>query len=77
MSSRIWLTGLAVFFSLTVSGADCAEPFMPHWVWTKAHAVPKHTTSEGSGYFSIIEGRDREDLHRHGQVSAQCLSRRI
>ncbi len=29
---------------------------MPHWVWTKAHALPKHTTSEGSGYFSIIEG---------------------
>lgn len=30
----------------------------PHYVWTTAHALPKHTTSEGSGYFSIVEGHD-------------------
>jgi sugar lactone lactonase YvrE len=28
------------------------------WLWSTAHVVPKETTSEGSGYFSIIEGKD-------------------
>ncbi len=58
MLSRTWLAGLGILFSLMISAVECAEPLMPHWVWTKAHAVPKHTTSEGSGYFSIIEGQD-------------------
>jgi hypothetical protein len=29
-----------------------------HWLWSTAYAIPKHTTSEGSGYFSIIEGKN-------------------
>ncbi|REJ85951.1 MAG: hypothetical protein DWQ34_28030 [Planctomycetota bacterium] len=29
-----------------------------HWLWTTAHAIPKDTVSEGSGYFSIVEGRN-------------------
>lgn len=28
-----------------------------HWLWSKAHAIPYETTSEQSGYFSIIEGQ--------------------
>ena len=28
------------------------------WLWSTAYAVPKHATSEGSGYFSIVEGHD-------------------
>ncbi len=28
------------------------------WLWSTAHAIPKETTSEGSGYFSIIEGKN-------------------
>lgn len=28
------------------------------WLWSKAHAIPPETTSEQSGYFSIVEGRD-------------------
>lgn len=28
------------------------------WLWSNAHVVPKETTSEGSGYFSIIEGKN-------------------
>lgn len=28
------------------------------WLWSTAHVVPKETTSEGSGYFSIIEGQN-------------------
>lgn len=30
----------------------------PGWLWSTAYAVPKQTTSEGSGYFSIVEGHD-------------------
>ena len=30
-----------------------------HWLWSTAHAVPAETTSEQSGYFSIVEGKDR------------------
>lgn len=37
----------------TLTAADAAE-----WLESVAHAVPKETTSEGSGYFSIIEGHD-------------------
>jgi len=28
------------------------------FLWSTAYAIPKETTSEGSGYFSIIEGKD-------------------
>jgi sugar lactone lactonase YvrE len=28
------------------------------WLWTTAYAVPEETTSEQSGYFSLIEGND-------------------
>ena len=34
--------------------AQASERIVP----TTAYVVPKHTTSEGSGYFSLIEGRD-------------------
>jgi sugar lactone lactonase YvrE len=37
-------------------------PLLAHaedkWLWSTAHVVPKETTSEGSGYFSIIEGKN-------------------
>lgn len=29
-----------------------------HWLWSTAHTVPYETTSEQSGYFSIIEGHN-------------------
>ena len=29
-----------------------------HWLWSKAHVIPEETTSEQSGYFSIVEGHD-------------------
>ena len=36
------------------------EPTSPsHWLWTTAYEIPKETTSEGSGYFSIVEGHNR------------------
>lgn len=51
---------LCLFSSLVTFQGKAAEPFMPHWVWTKAQAIPKETTSEGSGYFSIVEGQNRK-----------------
>lgn len=38
--------------------APAAEPNHTAWLWTKAYAIPKETTSEGSGYFSIVEGHN-------------------
>lgn len=32
----------------------------PKWLPSTAYAVPKETTSEGSGDFSIIEGKDKK-----------------
>ncbi len=29
-----------------------------HWLWSQAHAIPYETTSEQSGYFSIVEGQN-------------------
>jgi outer membrane protein assembly factor BamB len=37
----------------------CIGDAAPKWLHATAYAIPKHTTSEGSGYFSIIEGRNR------------------
>ncbi len=30
-----------------------------HWLWSKAYVIPYETTSEQSGYFSIVEGKDK------------------
>jgi sugar lactone lactonase YvrE len=30
-----------------------------HWLWSTAHSVPAETTSEQSGYFSVVEGKDK------------------
>ena len=43
-------------------GASAQEPPVPerpHWVWSHAHALPAETTSEQSGYFSIVEGQNK------------------
>ena len=39
---------------LIVAAPSRAEETKTTWLWSTAHAIPKHTTSEGSGYFSII-----------------------
>lgn len=39
---------------------QAAENPVRHWLWSTAHAIPKDTTSEGSGYFSIVEGANRK-----------------
>ncbi len=47
---------LAAFVGLPLLRA--AEPLPSKRLPATAHAIPKETTSEGSGYFSIVEGRN-------------------
>ncbi len=55
------ITFLIAMFSLaiTLSAADDAETTFQHFVWSKAHRIPPHWTSEESGYFSIVEGTNK------------------
>ena len=41
--------------AISVGMTRAAEPA---WLWSTAHAIPKELTTEGSGYFSIIEGKN-------------------
>src|SRR5688572_8181339 len=52
---------LGVLGALVVPTRSTAAP--PHrdaWLTTTAYAIPKETTSEGSGYFSIVEGKNNK-----------------
>jgi hypothetical protein len=44
-------------FGFAEEADDAALTNPRHWIWSKAHAIPKETTSEESGYFSIVEGK--------------------
>ncbi len=50
----------SAFLGLCMDRAAVAEEsaITRHWLWSTAHAVPYETTSEQSGYFSIIEGNN-------------------
>jgi len=56
------LSPFVCFVSFVV--AACCLPRLvlsqeaPKWLWSIAHEIPKVTTTEGSGYFSIIEGQN-------------------
>ena len=47
-----------VTIPLSTSQFVTAWAATPRWLWSTAYAIPKHTTSEGSGYFSIVEGNN-------------------
>lgn len=53
----VWFTFVVALLLSTASPAG-ESFFTRHWLWSEAHAIPKETTSEGSGYFSIIEGHN-------------------
>jgi len=48
---------LVVLCLASAAAAQDSQPARP-WLWSTAHAIPKELTTEGSGYFSIIEGKD-------------------
>lgn len=56
--NRFFLSLISFVALLQSTEALCEE----QWCWTKAHVIPKETTSEGSGYFSIIESQDEKLL---------------
>lgn len=50
---------LPVLALLTIAPAVVAENSAKEpWLFSDAYAIPKHTTSEGSGYFAIVEGHN-------------------
>jgi sugar lactone lactonase YvrE len=40
------------------TGLPAAEPIPTNWLYATAYAVPKETTNEGEGYFSIVGGHN-------------------
>jgi hypothetical protein len=56
-------TPYSLLFLLLVSTPSTSPAAPPHrekWLKTTAYALPKDTTSEQSGYFSIIEGKNKK-----------------
>ncbi len=43
--------------AVLVASATAQAPEMP-WLYTKARALPKYLTNQGSGYFAIVEGKN-------------------
>src|SRR3954470_5484798 len=50
-------SGLLLVLLLAPLAARADEPNFP-WLKANAYAVPKETTNQGSGYFSIVTGLD-------------------
>ena len=59
MPSRFY-TFVQVFVSIAWFFVPCSQAQESaqsrHWLWSKPYAIPYETTSEQSGYFSIVEG---------------------
>jgi hypothetical protein len=59
-ASRLWVVLPGYWFAVLVASGAMAtvvrgeEPRL----WSTAYAIPKETTTEGSGYFSIVEGKN-------------------
>lgn len=49
-----------VYTSAVVLASEPVDPTFQHWLWAKAYHIPSQFTSEESGYFSIVEGKDGE-----------------
>ena len=63
-SRRCRLAILAgLFFLLVPVRLLAAEGSSPKWVYATAHAIPKETTNQGSGYFSIVTGKNGRALY--------------
>lgn len=48
----------ALCLALIPTAAPTAEPAALKWLPATAYAIPKETTNQGSGYFSIVTGRN-------------------
>ncbi len=57
MQTRIAVAAGMLLSALCATGEATAAD-APTWIWSTAYHIPPETTSEESGYFSIIEGLD-------------------
>jgi len=53
-----WLL-LFSWFAPAIGSAADAEKTLQHFLWSTAHRIPAELTSEESGYFSIVEGKNK------------------
>ena len=58
-TSIVFLTGVAFALTLTHEQQANADKPKRKWIQSTAYAVPKHTVSDGEGYFAIVEGHNR------------------
>ena len=58
VSLAVFSAALVCCFSTSIR-ADDADKTFQHFLWSKAHRIPAELTSEESGYFSIVEGRNQ------------------
>jgi len=56
--NRLAVSGLVLLLALP-SHLPAADDPIQHWLWSTAYVIPSELTSEESGYFSIVEGRNR------------------
>jgi len=54
---RSFATACALLLFAIIATAPAQMPELP-WLYTKARALPKILTNQGSGYFSIVEGKN-------------------
>ncbi|MCH2210492.1 MAG: hypothetical protein MK110_04270 [Fuerstiella sp.] len=58
---HIWIAATVLFGTGCPTDAAGVSGQTPrHWVWSTARHIPEKTTSEESGYFSIIEGHNHK-----------------
>ena len=69
---RVTLALIAAVGSLPAPAGAGESALTRHWLWSTAHAIPKETTAEGSGYFSIIEGLDRKIYVGTAKYGSNC-----
>src|SRR5688572_24016097 len=60
---HIFIRTVVLFAALaegTIAAATAAEPAAQPWLYATAYAIPKETTNQGSGYFSIVQGHNHK-----------------
>ncbi len=55
---RALIASLTSFLSAALLATAVAQAPERPWLYTKARALPKYLTNQGSGYFSIVEGKN-------------------
>ncbi|WP_145055380.1 SMP-30/gluconolactonase/LRE family protein [Lignipirellula cremea] len=54
----LWLAAWLAAFPVAATTIAAESALTQHWIWSRAHLIPAETTSEQSGYFSLVEGKN-------------------